>query len=318
MSQPHTFKSGPPLGDAGMATGFGVLPAPPQDPPMINYRGYGLNQPFDLRSRIKLSREKPMIGIFYGAFPHIGLGRAIGQAGYDYVLLDWEHTSFSTETLIEMIKTIQYAGEGNTAVIVRVPSHDHQYIAWVLDAGASGVIVPHISTPEQAEAVVKVSRFPPRGERSIPPNALLWGYNDNAHGGGGMFEVFNRAAVIVQIEDEIGARNADAIASVDGIDCLMLGPGDLAGSLGLTFATMAQDPTFQECCKLVSDAAAKHGLGAMMPSFMPMVKPHLDMGFTLLSVANDGFILTQGLRKNLVTAHEDLKAWQSSHVGEQA
>lgn len=72
------------------------IPAPPaQDPPMQQYRGAALNQPFDMRARMKASREKPMLGFWYGAFPDVSVARMVGQAGYDFVMIDWEHTPYS-------------------------------------------------------------------------------------------------------------------------------------------------------------------------------------------------------------------------------
>jgi hypothetical protein len=81
--------------DSGFAAAFGI-PAPPgQDPPMQRYRGATLNQPFDMRARMKASRENPMLGFWYGAFPDVNVARMIGQAGFDFVMIDWEHTPYS-------------------------------------------------------------------------------------------------------------------------------------------------------------------------------------------------------------------------------
>jgi len=85
----------PQFGDPLSAQGFGVLPAPAQDPPMINYRPKTLHQPFDMRARMRLSREKPMLGAYLAAFPHVDTARVMGQAGYDFIFVDWEHTPYS-------------------------------------------------------------------------------------------------------------------------------------------------------------------------------------------------------------------------------
>ena len=91
----HGAGNPPEFGDPMTAKGMGIKPAVPQDPPMINYRGNTLHQSFKMRERMKLSREKPMMGMWYGAFPHMGIARTVGQAGFDFILMDWEHTPYS-------------------------------------------------------------------------------------------------------------------------------------------------------------------------------------------------------------------------------
>ena len=70
---------------------------------------------------------------------------------------------------VRQVQTISYHSEGRMLPIVRVPNHGHEWIAWALDAGAAGVIVPHTETVEQARAAVRAARFAPLGERSFPP-----------------------------------------------------------------------------------------------------------------------------------------------------
>lgn len=127
----HPYGNGPPIAD--ISTGNGVRPPPVQDPPMQAYRGAQLGQPFDLRARIKASRvdDKPMMGCWLGAFPYPEVARTIAQVGYEYVVLDWEHTAMGESPrhgpadppgireIGEIIKWINYAGEGKTAVVVR-------------------------------------------------------------------------------------------------------------------------------------------------------------------------------------------------------
>ncbi|WVW79832.1 hypothetical protein I302_101802 [Kwoniella bestiolae CBS 10118] len=291
----HSFGSPPSFGDPGFAAMFGVPAAPEQDPPMLNYRGHALHHTFDLRSRMKISRKKPMIGTFYAAFPHPAVARMIGQAGYDYVLLDWEHTPFR-----------------RTAVVVRVPVLDHQYAAWVLVT--SGIIFPHISKIEQAKQAIDACRFPPVGKRSGPPNAMQFGYNDGAPNGGSVFEIWGKAAIILQIEDEEGAKNADALAALEEVDGLMLGPGDLALSLGLNFGNMAQDERWLSAVGSVLTAAKTHDKASLMPGMTAhQIGANLQNGVTMVCASNDSMIMAIGLRKELVSAHEQLAAWKKEN-----
>ncbi len=90
----------PEFGNAMAGGAFGVPSAPAQDPPMIHYRGNTLQQSFYMRDRMKLSREKPMIGCCMSATTGVDIARIVGQAGYDYVWIDWEHTPFSEHHLL--------------------------------------------------------------------------------------------------------------------------------------------------------------------------------------------------------------------------
>src|SRR3954452_17147477 len=80
----------------------------------------------------------------------------VGIAGFDHVMIDWEHGSFGTDSVVSMIRAAQLA---EVTPIIRIPSNDEVWIKRVLDAGALGVVVPHISTREQAEAAVQSARY---------------------------------------------------------------------------------------------------------------------------------------------------------------
>lgn len=107
----------------------------------------------------------------------------------------------SPQLMKELVRTGNYHSEGNTASIVRLPTHGHEWIAWALDAGASGVVLPHTETPEQARQAVASARFPPEGHRSFPPLALIPGMTDGLPEGVMLpLEMWNKnGAVIMQI-----------------------------------------------------------------------------------------------------------------------
>ena len=144
-------------------------------------------------------------------------------SGYDAVYVDLEHTSTSLETAAMLCASATGAG---IWALVRVSSQEPSLIARVLDMGATGIIVPHVNSASEAQRVVAAARFPPVGHRSISgPNALS-GFA--ARTATELTEVLEaRTVVAVMVETPDAVRDADAIASVEGVDMVLIGPSDL-------------------------------------------------------------------------------------------
>lgn len=143
-----------------------------------------------------------------------------GGAGFDWVILDLQHRFVDWHNLVPLMQALQLGG---TLSMVRVPRHDPADIMGVLDLGAIGVVVPLVSTPEQAKIVGDAVRYPPHGNRSWGPNRLVLGKDSLAH------DPF----CMVMIETVEGMANLDAIVATPGIDAVMLGAFDLAVDMGL-------------------------------------------------------------------------------------
>jgi 4-hydroxy-2-oxoheptanedioate aldolase len=103
---------------------------------------------------------------------------------------------------------------------VRIPSCSPELVNHALSAGAGGIVMPHIQNAEQAEELVRLARFPPRGERSFPPAALISDQHKRTREGQTIYEVWdNHAAVFCQIEDLEGVKNIEEISRVAGGEC---------------------------------------------------------------------------------------------------
>lgn len=151
----------------------------------------------------------------------------IGEAGFDYVIIDGEHGPLSRYEMEHMIRAADAAG---IASVVRVPLRDPNIIGAVLDWGASGVQVPHVSTPEEARIVVEGARFSPIGERGLCP-PIRGSHYFKEKTGEWCARCNREQAVIPQVEGKKGMDNLEAILSVEGIDAIFLGPYDLSQSL---------------------------------------------------------------------------------------
>ena len=151
-----------------------------------------------------------------------------GYAKFDFVIIDEEHTEFSSETSIGLVRAAEAAG---IIPLLRVPEVSETYLKKALDTGASGVVVPNINSPEAARQAVYYSKFAPLGGRGACPCVRA-----NQYGGGGnsYYEDANRdVAVIALVEGAEGMANFNKIIDVPGLDAIYIGPVDLSISMGL-------------------------------------------------------------------------------------
>lgn len=155
----------------------------------------------------------------------------VGHAGYDHVMIDWEHGSFGTDAVVAMIRAAQFAG---VTPIVRVPSNDEVWIKRVLDAGAMGIVVPHISSRQQAQAAVDAARYATdssRGARGACPSVRA--ADHLARDWRTFAERSNENIfVAVAIESRDGVAAMEEILEVSGIDAVFLGTFDLSHQMG--------------------------------------------------------------------------------------
>ncbi|HHC08652.1 MAG TPA: 2,4-dihydroxyhept-2-ene-1,7-dioic acid aldolase [Actinobacteria bacterium] len=150
----------------------------------------------------------------------------MARAGFDWLVVDLEHTATGIDRAAEAIRIGDLAG---VPMFVRLSGHDPAQIKRVLDAGARGIIAPTVRSRAEAEALVEAAFYPPRGRRGVGLS--------RAQGFGLTFEAYRDGAardvvVVAQIEDADGVRNLDEILAVDGITGFFVGPYDLSGSLG--------------------------------------------------------------------------------------
>ena len=181
---------------------------------------------------------------------------ALGRLGYDSYTVDLQHSLIDRSVLVPLLQALSL---GNGAPLVRVTQNDPGEIAFVLDAGAYGVICPTIETAAQCRAFVAACEYPPRGVRSWgPARGVMYGgadYFDNYRG---------EILTIALIETAEGIRNLDAIAAVPGLDMVYLGPNDLGVSHGAKPSYTPNHPEVDRAMDLVVAAARKHAIAAGM------------------------------------------------------
>src|SRR5437763_8596615 len=176
-----------------------------------------------LRNHVKekLRRDEVVASMTVRLIRGIEIARIAKTAGFDSLYVDLEHASFSLETTSQICIAALEAG---VTPLVRVPSAAE--VSRVLDAGALGVIAPHVQSADEARRYVEVAKFPPLGHRSAagPLPHLHYRSFPAAQADAALNEA---TILIVQFESEQALSNADAIAAVGGVDLVMIGSNDL-------------------------------------------------------------------------------------------
>ena len=209
-------------------------------------------------------------------------------AGLDWLLIDMEHSPQGLESVLAQLQVV--AAYPSTPV-VRVASDDTVGIKQVLDLGAQNLLVPMIASADQAEQLVRAVRYPPRGIRGVGSalaRSARWNrvpdYLTNAD---------DHVSLYVQIENAAGAENASAIAAVDGVDGVFVGPSDLAASLGV----LGQQTHPDVVAAVLSVFAAVHAVGKPVGvnAFDPaQAQAYLDAGADFVLVGADVALLARG------------------------
>jgi 4-hydroxy-2-oxoheptanedioate aldolase len=177
--------------------------------------------------KARIARKQTLYGIFV-MVPSPAIVEMCGYNGFDYVILDAEHGAAGTETLEHQLRASDASG---IPAIVRVGSRAPDQILRVLDAGACGILVPHVITAQDTDTIVRAAHFPPHGVRGLATTSRA-----GRHGLMSAADYIKQASeetiVIVQVEDRAALENVGAIARTPGLDAVFIGPADLATSLG--------------------------------------------------------------------------------------
>ena len=191
--------------------------------------------------RKELSDGSPLIGTWI-QIESSDYAEMIGQAGYDWAAVDMEHGAFSRQSLPDIFRALELGG---TAPFVRIANPDAILCQQAFDSGAVGIVIPRIESAGQLEALIAGCNWPPTGTRGVGfSRANLYGnYFDSYK------EAAQRSFVVAQVESANAIQAIDEIASVAGLDAIMIGPYDLSASLGRTGET--QHPEIQAAIRRV-------------------------------------------------------------------
>ena len=175
----------------------------------------------------KLRAGEAAVGVFCN-LPSPAAAEMLGIAGFDYIIIDAEHSPVDMDTCEHMVRACDASG---MAAMIRVALNLPQNILRYLDTGAAGVQIPMVNTRKEAEMVVAATKYPPLGQRGLAANRAT------SYGAGVDFAEYVKIAneetlVAVQVETIQALANVEEIASVDLVDLVFLGPTDLSSAMG--------------------------------------------------------------------------------------
>jgi 2-keto-3-deoxy-L-rhamnonate aldolase RhmA len=234
----------------------------------------------------RIAGHEPMLGTFVKT-PHPHIVEVLASTGLDCLCLDAEHAPFDRRDLDLCILAARAA---SMPVIVRPPSSAHEQILNALDCGADGVLVPHVRSAEEAQAVAKAAHYG-AGGRGYAGSSRAAGYGSIAipdH----LAKSAARSVVIAQIEDLEALDEIEAIAAVEGIDALFIGRIDLTIALG---CTDPDDPKVVEALELIIAAGKNSGRPVGMFTSKPTdAAIWRDKGVSLFLLGSDHSFLKSG------------------------
>jgi len=233
----------------------------------------------------KLRGGRPALGSWLTLCSPVA-AESMAQIGWDWLVVDAEHSPVGFETMVNCFRAIQLGG---AVPMARVPWNDTVWIQRTLDAGALGLVVPMVNSPQDARAVVDNMRYATKGQRSFGSSRVAAYINADYRRWAD-----EHLAVIVMIETIEAVEQAEAILAVDGVVGCFIGPNDLALSMGLSAKDMGPGTEHEAAMLHVLAAAKKTGKAAGKHCFTAAeVTLRIGQGFQFLALLSDGAFLAK-------------------------
>jgi 4-hydroxy-2-oxoheptanedioate aldolase len=211
----------------------------------------------------------------------------VSDSGFDWMLLDTEH---SPNELPDLLSQLQSVAKGTATPIVRPAWNDLVLIKRILDVGAQSILVPFVQNAEEARRAVAATRYPPEGVRGITGSGRASRY-------GRVKDYLKKAnseiCLLVQCETREAMAQLEAIAGVDGVDGVFVGPADLSASFG--HIGNPQHPEVQKAIEDIAKRLKKVGTPAgILTPVEEEARRYMDWGYTFVAVGADLGLLAKG------------------------
>lgn len=237
-----------------------------------------------------LKAGKPQLGLWL-SLANSYSAELLGDAGFDWLLIDGEHAPNDLQTIMQQLQALRFS---ESPVLVRPPVGEIWLIKQLLDAGAQSLLIPMVESGAQAELLVKAVRYPPRGIRGVGAGAARashFGYI-------GDYATTADAEILLmlQVESRAGIAAIDDIASIDGVDCVFIGPADLSadmGYLGDIFAPEVQT-VIEDAIKRIRSHGKAVGVYMANPDY---ARRYMELGASFIAMGSDAQLLVSGSRQ---------------------
>jgi 2-keto-3-deoxy-L-rhamnonate aldolase RhmA len=219
--------------------------------------------------------------------------------GYDWLFIDMEHNSMDVDTAAQISMASLAVG---ITPIVRVPGKEHHHAARLLDAGAQGIVVPHVDTIEEAKRAVSYCKYPPVGHRSVMGVLPQFGYR--ALPVAESTPLANaQTMVVIMLETPEAIAKADEFAAVPGVDSILIGTNDLCAEMGIP--GQFSDPRVEEAYRKVIAACRKNNIHPGMGGvYEPkLLEKFIGMGMRFILAGGDMGFLMAGARERANFLH---------------
>ncbi|HEU4925688.1 MAG TPA: aldolase/citrate lyase family protein, partial [Vicinamibacterales bacterium] len=233
-----------------------------------------------------LKAGKQQVGL-WSSLSSAAATEILSDSGFDWILIDTEHAPNETPMVADQLRA---ASMGTASPVVRPAWNDIVILKRLLDVGVQTLLVPFVQSPEEAARAVAATRYPPRGIRGVASVHRANRY-------GRVPDYFARAndemCVLVQLETRAAVDALEAIAAVDGVDAIFIGPSDLAASLGYLGNNAHPEVrgTIEQACRRAQAIGKPIGILAPIEGD---ARTYLDMGFSYVAVGSDVVVLRKG------------------------
>jgi 4-hydroxy-2-oxoheptanedioate aldolase len=224
----------------------------------------------------------------------VNLGSAVsaeimGSAGFDWLLVDLEHGAGNDAIMYQQLQALESTP---SSVIVRTDEISRPKTQRILDAGASGVMYPRIEGAQEAAHAVSMLYYPPRGVRGMARMVRATAFGG---AGGDHLEMEKNLVGMIQIETINATKEIDAIASIEGVDVLFVGPSDLSLALGIF--RQFNHPAYQDAIRKVAESAQKHkkAAGVLLQDLAEYEMYH-RLGYRVLACGGDAAFVASSAR----------------------
>ena len=250
----------------------------------------------DNRTKARMASGQPALGISL-TIPDAFVAEMVGAAGFDFVLVDTEHSPITVDQLQTMLVALRAS---SSTTFVRPVANDPGLIKQILDLGAEGVVVPEVHDAASAAAAVAATRYPPSGRRGFGPRRA-------ARLDGGRQNYLRRAdqeiAAFVMIEHPEAVADIDAILQTPGLDGIMVGPADLAVGMGHLLELDHPEPG--AAIERVFEACQRHSFPfGIFAAAEASARAWVGRGARFVTIGSDVQFLDQGLTRSRALATE--------------